>query len=127
MILILFFIVFFSCISNMNVETSYYDNGKIRYEAEKNNNMLNGVSKYWSEEGILINEVEYLNDMKHGKWIIYYRNGRIKSITFYKLDKLDGAKTTYYKNGNKQSETIYSQGIQIVDTIRWDENGKLFE
>ena len=89
--------------------------------------MLNGISKYWDEEGYLVNEVEYLNDMKHGKWIIYYKNGKIKSITFYKLDKLDGSKTTYYENGKKQSETIYSNGVQIVNTIRWDRDGNLFK
>ena len=89
MISVLLFIFFLSCISNVYIETSYYNNGKIRYEVEKNNNMLNGISKYWDEKGYLVNEVEYLNDMKHGKWIIYYKNQKIKSITFYKLDKLD--------------------------------------
>ena len=36
------------------------------------NNKLDGVAKYWTEEGYLINEVEYINGLLHGDWKEYY-------------------------------------------------------
>ena len=117
----------FSCSSYKVFDKSYYDDGKIRYKIEKKNNKLNGISKYWSEEGYLINEVQYLNGLLHGDWKEYYPSGEIKSITQYKFDKKDGSQTTYYLNGIKKSEISFIDGVQSSEKIRWTVTGMLIE
>ena len=91
------------------------------------NNKINGVSKYWSEDGTLINEVEYLNGILHGTWKEYYPSGKIKSITEYKFDKKDGLQIIYYENGNKKNQTSFKEGIQSSERLRWTPVGKLIE
>ena len=117
----------FSCSTYKSIEKSYYENGNIRYTNPMKNNKLNGIAKYWSEEGLLINEVEYLNGLLHGEWIEYYPSKDIKSVSRYKFDKKDGLQITYYVNGNKKSETLFSDGRQISETIRWSIDGLLMK
>ena len=91
------------------------------------NNKLNGVAKYWSEEGNLINEVEYLNGLLHGEWKEYFPSSEIKSISRYKFDKKDGLQVTYHINGNKKTETYFTDGTQISETLRWTIDGLLIK
>jgi len=91
------------------------------------NNKIDGITKYWSEDGHLINEVEYLNGLLHGKWKEYYPSEKIKSITMYKFNKKDGLQTTYHINGMKKSETLFVDGIQYSETLRWTDSGILIK
>ena len=117
----------FSCSSYKSVKKSYYDNGNIRYKNPMKNNKINGVAKYWSEEGYLINEVEYLNGLLHGEWKEYYPSKKIKSVTIYKFNKKDGLQITYHMNGIKKSETVFSDDVQISETLRWSNSGTLIK
>ena len=109
----------FACSNYKSVEKSYYENGNIRYRNPIKNNKLDGVAKYWAENGDLINEVEYLNGLLHGEWKEYYPSKKIKSITNYKFDKKDGLHITYHMNGIKKSETLFLDGTQISEMLRW--------
>ena len=91
------------------------------------NDKLDGVAKYWSEDGYLINEVTYFNGLLHGEWIEYYSSKKIKSITQYKFDKKDGLHITYHPNGNKKSETLFFDGTKTSETLRWTNTGILIK
>ena len=117
----------FSCSSYKSVKKSCYENGNIRYKNPMKNNKLNGVAKYWSEEGDLINEVEYFNGLLHGEWREYFPSSGIKSVSRYKFDKKDGLQVTYHINGNKKTETYFTDGTQISETLRWTIDGLLIK
>ena len=107
------------------LEKDYYQNGQIKYSLEKNNGEIDGYAKYWDENGVLINEVEYSNGTLHGIWKEYYTNGTLKYSTDYNYGLRDGYEYWYYENGQKQSETLYDKGDVKINTIRWNENGEL--
>jgi len=117
----------FACSTYKSIQKAYYENGNLMYKNSMKNNKLNGIAKYWSENGDLINEVEYLNGFLHGEWKEYYPSKKIKSVTIYKFDKKDGLQTTYYVNGMKKSETVFIDGVQISETLRWTNTGILME
>ncbi len=112
-------------IKNRSIEKDYYNNGKIRYEVQKFNDKLDGYSKYWDEEGRLLNVVNYSNGVLHGEWKEYHLNGSIKYILSYKYGLKNGYEFWYYDNGVKKSETLYEENRIVVDIIRWDRNGDL--
>ena len=91
------------------------------------NNKLDGIAKYWTEEGYLINEVEYINGLLHGDWKEYYPSKKIKSLSQYKFDKKDGLQVTYHPNGNKKSEAFFIEGVQTSERLRWTTTGILIK
>ena len=123
---LLIFCLFISC-AYKNLDIEYYPNGLKKYENEINNEMLHGVSKYWDDEGNLINMVNYVNNLAHGEWINYYLSGKIRSISNYQFGIKEGIETTYYENGNKKTEIMYKNGSKISEPILWNESGSLIE
>ena len=107
------------------IEKAYHDNGKIKYEIHKKNDMVHGFAKYWDENGIIINEVQYFNGAFHGLWKEYYKNGNLKYSISYKYGLKDGYEYWFYENEQKQSETLYIKGEKQFDTIRWNKDGDL--
>lgn len=60
----------------------FYDrNGKVMYETVLKNG--SGLTKDYTEEGILTLEIEYLNGVKHGKMTTYNLDGTVKDIVNY--------------------------------------------
>ena len=56
-----------------------YDNdGKIKFEGEYKNGLINGKGKEYDFNGELIFEGEYLYGLKNGKGKEYYSNGNLK-------------------------------------------------
>ena len=119
--------MFFACSTYKSIEKSYYENGNIRYKNIMKNNKLDGIAKYWSEDGDLINEVEYFNGLLHGEWKEYYPLNKIKSSTQYKFDKKDGLQIIYYANGHKKSETFFVDGVKNSEILRWTASGILIK
>ena len=114
-----------SILHNRYIEKEYYDNGKLKYEIQKFNNKIDGYTKYWNEDGYILNEVNYSNGLLHGEWKEYHLSGNLKYSITYQYGLKDGYELWYYDNGIKQSEVLYKQDIIIADIIRWDENGNL--
>ena len=125
-IVLLIFCFFMSC-AYKNLDIEYYPNGLKKYENEINNEMLHGVSKYWDNEGNLINMVNYVNNLAHGEWTNYYLSGKIRSISNYQFGIKEGLETTFYENGNKKTEIMYKNGSKISEPILLNESGSLIE
>ena len=89
------------------------------------NGKIDGEAKYWSNDGYLINMVNYVNDQFHGEWIDYYKNGKTQHIINYAYGKKDGKEIWYYESGNVKSQVLYDNDKIISDIVRWDNNGKV--
>ena len=63
--------------SHIDVERSYFPNGNLEYEAEFLNKKLDGTSRVWSEDGILLSISEYSNGKPNGIWKIFHANKQL--------------------------------------------------
>jgi antitoxin component YwqK of YwqJK toxin-antitoxin module len=110
---------------------TYYD-GKIQYQIESEQNykdeMLNGKTLYWYENGQISSETNYKDNKLDGKWTYWYENGQMESESNYKDGKMDGKMTEWYENGQiKNTEIYWKDGEPIVEDgnfIIWYKNGQ---
>ena len=107
------------------IERSYYDNGQLEYEAEFENEKLNGETKYWSKNGHLISISNYINGKAHGKWEKFYENGNLMYEINYFHGQKNGIEKWYYENGQIQSETGFEFDLIKSKTIRWKQDGTI--
>ena len=112
-------------ITTRYTEVAYYANGKMEYSAEYVNGKLDGISKYWSKEGVLISDSEYSNGNPHGKWKKYYKNHIILYEINYLHGKKHGKEKWYYENGQIKSEQTFQNGIAKSTLIRWRPDGSI--
>ena len=110
---------------HVDVEYSYYANGKLEFSAEYVNGKLDGLSKHWSEMGYLISETQYSNGKLHGFWKKYYSNKNILYVAYYSHGKKHGKEKWYHENGQLKSEQSFNYGISQEDMIRWNSDGSI--
>ena len=106
-------------------EVAYYPNGQQEYAAEYFNGKLDGMSRYWSEEGLLISESEYSHGKPHGIWKKYYVNQNIMLESHYFHGQKHGKEKWYYANGQLKSEQSFHFGEPLDAIIRWHPNGSI--
>lgn len=127
----------------------YYENGYKRAEHQFVNDILNGYSKYWNEDGFLWHCSYRKNGLLDGNYEEWYPSGKMQAKGFFengsghihyyyengyilkeghlKNDKEDGVWIYYYENGMKQSEGLYENGSPNGNYKVWDFRGKLIE
>ncbi len=93
--------------SSIVLEKNYYSNGNIQsrrpYNSEGN---PHGIIKTWYKNGQLRSELNKDNDTVSGKLKNYYKSGEIK-VSGHIVDNR-GIVTEYYKTGEKQAEYVLS-------------------
>ena len=99
-------------------EVSYYDNGTIEYEK------LDGVTRHWSKESVLISESEYSNNKPHGIWKKYNNTNLIYQVHYFHGQK-HGKEIWYYDNGQIKSEELFHYGKSTEEIMRWNSNGSI--
>jgi len=128
----------------------YYPNGKIKVEAEYNNNVKEGTYKKYYENGNLIVlanykdgkkdgilkryytsgslmlEQSYLDGERDGPYKWYYRNEALKEEGTYEHDKKDGMSKRYFSTGMLKAERFYKDG-QLISKTCYDEQGNATE
>ena len=109
----------------IDVERSYYPNGNLEYEAEFVNKKLDGTSRVWSEDGILLSVSEYSNGQPHGKWKTFHLNQTLKYETTYFHSQKHGYERWYYNNGQLKSEQKFSYGKSETEIVRWNVDGTI--
>ena len=110
---------------NIDVERSYFPNGNLEYEAEFVNEKLDGTSRVWSEDGILLSVSEYSNGQPHGKWRTFHPNEKLMHETTYFHSQKHGYERWYYENGQLKSEQKFSYGKAETEIIRWHSDGTI--
>ena len=111
---------------NSDIEThkSFYQSGKLEYEAEIRDGKPDGISKYWDIEGNLVNISHYENGKLHGASIQYFKNGETSSKAEFFYGEIHGVSETYHKNGKIKTHQIFKYGDSVSKLLRFDENGK---
>ncbi len=106
-------------------EVSYYPNGQQEYAAEYLNGKLDGVSRHWTQDGVLISASEYSYGKPHGIWKRYYANQNIMYEANYFHGQKHGEEKWYYENGQVKSEESFHFGISKSTIIYWHPDGSI--
>jgi antitoxin component YwqK of YwqJK toxin-antitoxin module len=89
-------------------EKSFYPNGQLKFELHKNEQgKLDGVAKFWYDNGKPQLTAEYANGVLNGKLLRYREDGTRLSEDLYKDGKLNGICRQFHYNDNVQSEMPY--------------------
>ena len=115
-------------------EKTYYENGNVKTEYEKNNNeQFEGLYKEYYESGQIKLEYSYRLGKLNGNCKEYYENGKLKLEYYCNDGEFEGLYKKYYPNGDLEKEYNYKNGkIEEVDkkytsdmTIDMNKNLKL--
>lgn len=102
----------------------YYSNGKLKSTGSYNaNGKLDGLWKYYAENGNLTEARNYSNGKMNGMDIDYFINGTIKDKAIYVDDKIANELEFYYPNGKPLGKEYYTNGTFTGYGNFFDENG----
>lgn len=92
----------------------YWENGKIRYTGQFNNDIPTGIFKYYTSNGQLSSELNYNGKPNYCSVTIFYPDkGTIKSTGFYYNQKKDGLWKFYnYENQILVKEESYKEDVK---------------
>ncbi|MDR2870497.1 MAG: toxin-antitoxin system YwqK family antitoxin [Deferribacteraceae bacterium] len=105
--------------------TVRYENDARKYEVYYMNGRLNGLAKFYNEDGKLAGEGRFIDNKPQDGFIRNYSKDYITSEVNYKNGKLDGLAKFYYKNEPIEHEAQYINGKQNGLARYYEENGKL--
>ncbi|MGE0268444.1 MAG: diguanylate cyclase [Candidatus Omnitrophota bacterium] len=89
----------------------FYENGRLKSQANLINNKLTGIYVEYYEDGKLYLETTYKDDALNGPFREYFSNGTVKSEGEYIDGKLNGIQYIYYKDGKLSQEANYDNDI----------------
>jgi antitoxin component YwqK of YwqJK toxin-antitoxin module len=112
---------------NRSEAIGYHPSGKLKFRYFLVNNELNGVGRFWDEEGRLFLEESYVNGQVHGTRKEYYPTGTLKLEEFYKENQRNGFAKSWYLDGNNKREAIYLNGNLHGLCSEWYPNGQISE
>jgi hypothetical protein len=102
-------------IGNYFVEAHFIDSNKI-----------DGLAKYYDENGSLLSVANYENDLKAGPAINFYSNGMKKDSMFFTGGLRNGEAFIYDSLGHLERMTTYYYGISVGNNILYS-SGRLKE
>ncbi len=98
---------------------TYYPRGKERSRESYANNVLEGTSFFFFENGNLKKEITYSDGVVNGWVRIFYENGLLKEEFYVDYGVRDGVDKSYYENGALKQVRYYKQG-KLTKTIHLD-------
>ncbi|MCB0476617.1 MAG: hypothetical protein KDC84_00535, partial [Crocinitomicaceae bacterium] len=106
---------------------SYYENGNLQSEGNRENALLEGEWKFYTEEGVLNKSISYHLDKKNGYFLTYDSTGTIVlKENYYVDDVLDSLQKEYYPNGCLKAIVKMKKGKKVgVEEIYAEEDGRL--
>ncbi len=110
--------------ASAEVKKVYHDTGKVHYEWNYVNGMLEGVSKEYYKQGPLKFEWSYKSGRLDGIARRYYKSGKLMEELNYKNGEKDGRSRGYYENGRIHFVETYKNG-DLVDRVEYDEEDEL--
>ncbi len=114
----------------------YYDNGKVHYQINYQDNRKHGNALEFDKKGTIISELRYRNDItiakkrinrfnsngeKNGTWKYFHPNGKTQTEAYYKNGKLNGYVKEYDKKGQLISSKRYIDGELFVEKEKVEE------
>lgn len=89
------------------------------------NGKKEGITRFVSNSGTLLSEINYKNDLIDGEVRQYYPTGQILTVIEYSKGVQHGMMTSYFENGMKQVEIQYEKGEQHGSFKAFDEFGDI--
>lgn len=118
---------------NGHQKIDYYKNGELNgktyeYIVKKNdtsyiagqykNGKENGLWKWFNEDSILVETINYEKGKQNGEHIMYFNNGKIRIRGFLVDDKYDGKLNMYDSLGNKIKKMTFDNG-KLLDEKKY--------
>jgi antitoxin component YwqK of YwqJK toxin-antitoxin module len=94
------------------------------HDLSKGDENIEGVRKYYYDDGELKGVVEYHDNKRNGPWITYYRNGQIRDQKYFVNDLKEGTWAFWGIHGYKETETNYFHGYRDGLSTHWYADGK---
>lgn len=92
-------------------EKTYYENGNVKTEYEKNDNeQFEGLYREYFENGQKKLEYNYRLGKLNGECREYFENGKLKAEYYCNNGEFDGLYKKYYPNGELETEYNYKDG-----------------
>ena len=114
----LLFSIQYSCRENSAKKIIRKKQGAYFIEAKfKGDKIIDGIAKYYDQEGHLISTAYYKDDLKNGPAHNFYLNGKIKDSMFYINGLINGNTFNYDSFGRLNKTESYYYGIPIGHNI----------
>ena len=104
-----------------------HENGKISSKGPVSNGLMDGVWKFYSENSVMIGEVNLINGNRSGLSSFWWNNGEKKSEQYFENDLLEGESKWWDENGNLISSAVYKNGKENGLSQMWYKDGSLKE
>ena len=100
-----------------------YQNGEKRSEGNYKDGKVDGLYRFWYENGQKSIEFDSGSDGKSTSW---YQNGQKSFERFYRNGKDEGLEIYWYESGQKYRELVYLDGV-LTSEKKWNEDGSVRE
>lgn len=106
------------------VESDYYSNGQLRWQATIKNGKPVGIVRHWHENGVLQEECQCDEDgLENGVVKTWDKEGKLLGECHF--DHGTGISKRWYENGQLESETHCVHGKDCGRSRMWREDGSL--
>ncbi len=106
----------------------YYQNGKIDYVETHLNGVYEGLYQKYYPTGQLSNEGQYVNDEMTGIWKRWYEDGVLREEVTFAANNENGPFKEFYPSGKIKTEGQYLEGDnEQGELLIYDEQGELAE
>lgn len=110
--------------SETKVESDYYPNGQLSWQATIKNGKPFGLVRHWHENGVLKRESFHDDEgLKHGVVKTWNKEGKLLGECHFEHGT--GISKSWYENGQLERETFYVRGKDCGRARMWDEDGSL--
>ncbi|MDH3322077.1 MAG: toxin-antitoxin system YwqK family antitoxin [Flavobacteriaceae bacterium] len=102
----------------------YHENGNIFQVVNYDNGVLNGKRQVYYESGKLKSEGNYKQGKREGAWKELHENGKTKETGTYENGQKEGVWKTYYPNGKLKEEGkyVFDKKVDVWKTNYYDGN-----
>ena len=92
---------------------THNDNGNLQHSGQYENGLMEGVWKYFYEDGQLYLNMTYKRGIINGLTETFHEDGSLYLKGNSKNGKRDGIWTTYQPDGTIESEELFKEGVAV--------------
>lgn len=118
--------ILFSCKEKDNAVVSHWPDGKVKSELRYKDDKLDGVCKWYYNNGNPSMEAVYENNILNGPSTRWYENGNLEEKAYYVDNQYDGVVEEYNVFGTMVKLSTYKNGVLNGLFYQWYDNGKVF-
>ena len=126
--ILLLTIFIFSCTpDNSNIKYGYHSNKEIRFIKRYKNNLLEGQSQWFYEDGTIEQTVRFNEGKESGSAYYFHEDGTLKSCRHWRGGKMVGYATDYYDDTLEiiKSILLFNSDGHLVYKKNFDTTGHL--